>query len=298
MNQTSPPPTPSSRQVFLGVFIVGQLFFLLSTNLIGFLIDNRTEMGPEAREAMTMVAPGWPEGKGHLWHLMDHVAKTDKMWAQTTGQLQIWSLFAPSVGRECVFPAIELRWDEEPLSAPALARPLSLLAAHNPWEAASLAATLHAPTKMPPAAELVLSPNEPAEPEHYLRWGDFRIRRYEANLVITLRPQEGEKPGATHERWSGRIRDHVVEYGEILQGYMRWRMGQALERRPGREWPLQVILLFRDYHIQDYAEAPPFWQGPQAIPIARWQPAATWSPGYLPLEWHDPVTGRFKSLHK
>jgi hypothetical protein len=297
MHNTSSPKSPSWGQVFLGLFIVGQLFFLLSTNLIGFLTDYRTEMGSEARQVMETLAPGWLEEKGHVWHLLDHLAKTDKMWAQATGQLQIWSLFAPTVGRECVFPAVELRWDEDPLSAPAVARPLALMAANNPWQAACFAKTIAA-TTTPPGAELVLSANEPVHPEHYLRFGNFRLRRYEANFVITLRPHEGETPAETNERWSGKIRGHVADYGEILHGYLRRRVGQAMAQWPGREQPRQVILFLRRYHINDYEEAPPFWQGPDVVPLARWQPAATWGTDYQPLEWYDPLTRRFKSLHK
>jgi hypothetical protein len=297
MNNTSPPKSPSWGQVFLGLFIVGQLFFLVSSNLIGFLTDNRTEMGPEARQVTETLAPGWLEEKGHVWHLLDYLAKTDKMWAQATGQLQIWSLFAPTVGRECVFPAVELRWDDVPLSAPALARALAILAATNPWESACLAETIAA-TPVPPPAELLLSANEPVHLERYLRWGNFRLRRYEAGFVITLRPHEGESAAETHERWSGRIRGHVAEYGEILQGYLRWRVGQAMAQWPRREQPRQLILFLRRYHINDYEEAPPFWQGPAVVPLARWQPAATWGTGNQPLEWYDPLTRRFKSLHK
>jgi hypothetical protein len=306
---TSP---PSARPVLLGVFLIAQLLFLVSSNLIGFLKDNRTELGPQARQAAEALAPGWPDEKGHVWHALEHVSKTDKMWAQLTGQLQVWSLFAPTIGRECVFPALELRWDDDPMSAPALARPLALLSASHPWEALSISETLQAadmhhelvvhderlPLGKVPDPELILSDNEPADLLHFFRFGNFRLRRYESSLVITLRPHEDEKPEKTNERWSESIRSHVADYSDIIQGYLRRRVSQAMERWPGRPPPRQVILLFRRFHINDYEDAPPFWQGPFVVPVARWQPAVTWDGAHQPLEWHDPVTDRFKSLRK
>jgi hypothetical protein len=291
--------TPSSsRQVFLGVFIVGQILFLISSNFIGFLKDNRAELGKPTKRAVEAVAPGWTEKTGHLWHLMEHVAQTDKMWAQATGQFQIWSLFAPTIGRECVFPALELRWDDEATSAAALARPLSLLAAAGPLEAACLGEATDMAANMPLGPELARCENEPADLDRFLRIGNFRMRRYENNLVITLRPYEDETPEETNKRWSESIRSHVADYSDILQGYLRWRVAAAMEKWPGRERPRQVTLVLRRFHINDYEKSPPYWSGPHTVPLARWQPAATWDAQHQPLEWYDPVSGRFKGLSK
>ena len=226
-------------------------------------------MGPQARQAMEAVAPGWLEEKGHLWHLMDHLAKTDKMWAQMTGQLQPWSLFAPAIGRECIFPAVEYHWDDDARSAPAVARPLALLSANNPWQVAAVAVIIHTARHIPPEMALLPSSNEPADLEHYLRIGGFRMRRYENNLVITLRPYENETLNETNERWSDRIRAHVTDYAEIIHGYLRWRVRRDMARWPGREQPRQMILVLRRYHINDYDETPPLWKGPYAVPDSR-----------------------------
>ena len=243
----------STRRVLLGLFILGQLFFLVSSNLIGFLKDNRKTMSAPMRRVVETVAPGWADEKGHLWHLMEHLGTTDKMWAQATGQTQIWKLFAPAIDRECVFPALELHWDAKP------------------------------------TPELILAENEPADLEHYFRYGDARLRRYENNLVIALQPLENETPTETNRRFRDKIQKHVADYADILEGYLRWRIGQAMERRPGRDHPQQAILILRRYHINDYEDAPPFWSGPFSVPIARLQPGST-------LEWYDPVTQQFQGL--
>jgi hypothetical protein len=290
--------SPSTKQVFLGVFIVGQLLFLVSANLISFLKHARTNTFPEVRPTLEALAPGWEEAKGHLWSPLEHLEKTDAMWAQATGQFQSWSLFAPTIGRECVFPSVELRWDEDPTSAPALARNLALLSASNSCEFVCLGAATGGAKTTPIPPVLVISENEPANPEHYLRIGNFRLRRFENNLVLTLLPHEDEKPEKTNERWSDWIHSHVADYREILHGYLRWRLDKAQAEVPGRPPPRQVILFFRRYHINDYEKAPPFWTGPDVVPIARWQPAAFGDSANQTIEWYDPLTKRFKSLAK
>jgi hypothetical protein len=258
-------PPPSTRQTLLGLFVVGQLVYLVSANLIGFMKDNRAEMGPQMCQVVEAVAPGWPDERGHVWNLLEHLAKTDRMWSDLTGQAQTWSLFAPTIGRECVFPALELRWHDDSEVAPA-----------------------------PHATELVLSENEPTDPEHYFRIGNFRMRRYENNIALTLRPYAGETPEQTNERWRDAIRAHVTDYAQIIRGYMQWRLSQVMPRWAGREKPRQVSLVARRFHINDYEETPPNWSGPFDVPLARWRPQVNGEA----LAWYDPVDGAFKSLSK
>jgi hypothetical protein len=163
---------------------------------------------------------------------------------------------------------------------------------------AGVATIIYAAGHIPPEVILVPSSKEPADLEHYLRIGDFRMRRYENNLVITLKPYENETPSETNERWRDKIRAHLTDYAEIILGYLRWRVRRDTARWPGREQPRQVILVLRRYHINDYEDTPPLWKGPYAVPIARWQPAVTWDSAHQRVEWHDPVSKRFKSLRK
>lgn len=251
------------RQILLGVFILGQLFFLFSSNLVGFLRDVRPEMTTAQRNIAEALAPGWPDGKGHAWMILDHLAKADRVWAELTGQTQTWSLFAPTIGRECVFPALELSWQDD--QAPA-----------------------------PRAPELVLSDNEPVNPKDYFRAGNFRLRRYECNLVPALVPFTDETPAQTNARWRDAIRAHVADYAQTIRGYLRWRLDQIMSRRPGWALPRQVILIARRYHINDYAAAPPYWDGPFTVPLARWQTREKRDA----LEWYDPVDKSFKSTSK
>ncbi len=204
-----------------------------------------------------------PEEQGHVWTLLDHLGKTDKMWAELTGQPQNWSLFAPTIGRECIFPALELSWQ------------------HNPGDA-------------PADKQVVLSENEPTDLEHYFRLGRFRLRRYETNIALTLRPFAEETRDQTNERWRNAIRAHVTDYADIIQGYLRWRLRQIMLRWPERKDPEQVTLVMRRYHINDYDDAPPYWSGPFVVPLALWRPRMEKDT----LEWFDPVDDCFKNLSK
>jgi hypothetical protein len=77
-------------QVFLGLFVIGQLTFLLSSNGIALFA--------RIRESRDLSAP------------VSAVADVDARWSRLTGQPQHWSLFAPQVDTATTFPAVELRW--------------------------------------------------------------------------------------------------------------------------------------------------------------------------------------------
>ena len=247
-------PLRSACSALLGVFIVAQLLFLFSANLLGFLQDTRPRMTDWQRHIAETIAPGWPHAKGPAWNLASHLAKADRIWGELTGQTQSWSLFAPIIGRECVFPALEVRWhDADP-------------------------------------AELVLSDNEPPEPNHFIRIGNYRMRRYESNLCVALTPDADETPEQTHTRWRDAIRQHATDYAQIIRGYLRWRLDQIMARRPGRDVPRQVTLVMRRYHINDYGAGPPYWDGPFTVPVARTQGNGE------TLEWFDPAEKRYHAL--
>jgi hypothetical protein len=260
---------PNTRSVLLGIFIVWQLAFLVVHNLVGLLQEARADMPAEIRAAVEQVAPGWPEKKGHVWNLMEGATNVTNRWSQVTWQLQTWALFAPNVGKDCVFPALVLS-EEAPTNAP-LAR-------------GDLPATFQVPGK------LVLSDNEPPDMKRFFRWGNFRLRRFENNLVIYLLPWEPETPQETAERFRKRIKEHLTENPDMLVGYLRFRLNQ-LDGPP----PPQVILLLRRYHLTGPGAGSDFVEGPFTVPIARWHPGAEQDSGHG-LEYFNPVTQRFEPL--
>ena len=269
-NAATSPDAPKQRSVLLGLFVVLQLVFLIVHNSFTMLQEARPNMSAETREIVAQFAPDWPDRKGHVWGLMEGSTTLTNRWSQATLQLQNWSLFAPNVGIDCVFPALLLS-DDEPPDAP--------LGQND------------SPAHFDVRGKIVLSENEPADPTSYVRWGHFRLRRFEGNLVTYLSPQENETPAETAERFRDRIKAYVSDYPELLLGYMRWRFQQSKEPSPR-----QVILLMRRYTIKSPDAGADFYSGPYTMPVARWRPGAPERSARQVLEYFDPVTRRFASL--
>jgi hypothetical protein len=282
-------PQPRTGPIVLGLFILGQLIFLVASNLLGFLATLRDELkeaAPEdelARE-VEHLAPGWLQEEGHLYETQKLIRSALRPWERATGQEQNWALFSPPIAREIVFPAVEFRWDDDQAPYPALAA----LAAANPWEviAVSLAARGRGDV---PAPIVFLSDNEPADPTRYFRFGQFRVRRFEGQLDVTLYPDE------TPEQWHERIEKRVSREGNPMRYYLGWRLREFKRRNPGRPNPTQIILLMRRYHVRAPDEAPPYWDGPFVSPVARLRPRPGTAVSAAPLESYDPETGQFEA---
>ncbi|MCI0463831.1 MAG: hypothetical protein L0Z62_43410 [Gemmataceae bacterium] len=329
----SAPPAPSGPRLLLGILIVGQLVFLTVINVIDMARDARDELPTDTGATIDRIVPGWPKERGHIHDLTDLAYNLSKRWSQASGQLQGWSLFAPNIGRHLVFPAVLLRWDDDPQSVSGLSRSLTPLAAAGPLEAAVLtaaarqfapveaaaqtvghhltplasadslqvvclrvASTLTNPQVAPVPAQVELrSNNEPEDVNAYFRIGRFRLRRYEGNVSLILRPWSGETNTETTERWQRQIKKHVNKYGDVTHAYMRWRWEQYRLEHPDLPPPREILLVVRRYTIADRNEAPPYWRGPFVNLVARWQPHLTWTANNGPLEGYNPIRQRFEA---
>jgi hypothetical protein len=80
---------PTLRQRLLGLFVVGQLGFVVGVNALDYLAERRDL--PSAVEA----------GRSGLHG-----------WARLSGQWQEWKLFAPEVSTSSRFATLELRWQD------------------------------------------------------------------------------------------------------------------------------------------------------------------------------------------
>ena len=265
-NATMRSPLPRQGSFLLGLFVVWQLVFLFVHNIFNFLQEQREEMRSNARTALRHFAPDWPEKKGHVWNFMEGSTKLTHRWSQATLQLEQWSLFAPGIGTECFFPALLLS-DEAPPDAPV-----------EPEDA---------PARYRVRGKIVLSDNEPTDMRRYLRWGNFRLRKFENALFPYLHARKDESPAETLERFRDKIKEYTKENAAMLGGYVRFRLKQK-----GEAPPRQLILLMRHYTLTGPDQVN-FVEGPFTLPFARWQPQAGED-----IEYFDPVTQRFEPLPK
>src|SRR5438046_2413723 len=104
------PAGTSPRQAALGIFILGQLVFLILSNLIGLYQEAPSRLNPEMAKVVERVAPGTTSQTGHGWKIPDEASTALRRWAQLTAQDQNWSLFAPGVYIVTGFPALVLVW--------------------------------------------------------------------------------------------------------------------------------------------------------------------------------------------
>jgi len=221
---------PSPKSYLLGLFVVGHIVFLALSNTIGWLQDVRDDMSEPGKEVLKTATADWGGKHGHLWEATHTVHDITRRYAEATGQFQTWSLFAPSIGRECIFLTLELNRDDG-------GKPIRLL-----------------------------SENEPSDLNDYLRLGKFRLRRIENNLTVTLRPWEEETEEDRKKRWAGKINEFLDEYERILAAYLKWRVAEWGKEHPDEAQPKTVTLIMRRFHVND-VDSERYWEGPFEVPV-------------------------------
>jgi hypothetical protein len=219
----------------LGLFVLWQLVFLLSSNFFGLYKPLR-------------------RGLAHVPFLADHVTPPAKdedvppgteplekglrRYAQWTGQSQAWSLFAPNVTDLIPFPAVVLRWDDNEYGE------------HR-----------------------MLSDNEPRDRTRYLRLGRFRLRKFESSLDVTPSLSGGtfDPEGAG---WAGEIRSRVRAESDSMRAYLRWRLDQFRRSHPDWPPPDEVVLVMRLTRVPPPPGPRPWdWEDLGEYRVARWRPA-------------------------
>jgi hypothetical protein len=326
MSDPPPSPTPKLARILLGLFILWQLVFLICSNLLSLLPSVR-ELWRD-KSSVEAVAPDWLHDKGRVANTERTLLGMTTRWAEVTGQPQNWSLFAPNVTSIVPFVAVEFCWEEDPSSVRSLSRRLTLLASRHGLDEAAVAACLwhgdrshtqeveHRLSELliarsspsPPAnpwrtkassAIVVLSDNEPPDLRHFIRFGRFRLRRYESNIDVSLASPDKD-PGAVVDGWRETIEDRVRSHWRLMEGYLQWRLRHWSQTHPELPPPKQVILWVRIFRVPspEGTASRWSWEGPEWHPLARWQLDAEWMPGHLPVEMFNPVVGRFESLRE
>jgi len=292
MSLATPPRPQSPRQVILGLFIVGQLAFLLLSNLLGFVQWFNSTYVAEWGPLVQRVAPRFAEEKGHGWQWCEQLEKPMRTWTQLTLQDQAWSLFAPNPGTETGFPGLLLSDKADDSGR------------HN-WTHLFDAQIGHHVLAPEPTSDVVLlSDNEPADIREFFRMGTYRVRRYEGTMYITTRrstvknepgqvPEERlETPDELAQRLTRRTHKLASDYRESTLAYMKWRLKAWRQAHPDEKMPAQVILFQRSYRIHQLDE-PPGWDGPFVVPILRWRPQAGQADANVVLDSYDFMQHRF-----
>jgi hypothetical protein len=288
---SSPPSSasPTTAQVFLGIFVLWQLFFLFTYNFVTLGNDLRKEedykkkLPRDWKGVIEKTFPDWFDKKGHFHDVCAAINGLNKRWSALGGQPQGWSLFAPEISKQITFVAVELRWDE-PERNRTRRRPMA---------------------PFPP--ELLLSENEPKDKAQFFRLGKFRLRKYESYLDTVLRKWDDETLQEAVERWGDRIRKKVKDEDDNILAYLQMRWEEYSAEHPARPMPRQAILLVRRFEIpepQNFSEdwyKDPRGDPQRQLPIAR--SLIDSNGGWGAVEWYRPrlarhrkITGRFLKL--
>jgi hypothetical protein len=303
-----------TARVLLGVFVLWQVVFLFGFNF--FALEEERRYGERLRSQIkkrklqdswqwtllssppslgTLSAPAglvvdWVdnEKQSHLSRALERLKKTTRWYARRTGQEQAWSLFAPNTADWSSFPAVEFRWydDPEPLR-PEKGGLAPLALAGGPALLPRDMARAPGPVRL-----IWLSANEPADRRCFVRWGGYRIRRFETALETCLRQQ------GTHEEtmseWEEAIRNRVHRERYEIAVFLRWKLRQLRAQHPDWPPPRQVILRMRTFSIPDPPGPRPWdWTLESDEPMARWRPEHSQEAGNQ-VEIYLHTQGRFE----
>jgi len=252
-------PAGRAPAVLLGVFIVWQLVFIVTANLLEFF-PHRVHQ-PDELTSFRELPPDAGNARPGI-HLL--AAITDR-WVKLTGQYQMWWLFAPEFPPQATFPVVELHWDD----------PASGLA----------------PVRLP-------SSFEPADTASYFRpaGSDDRLFHYEVHLGLGLCYWDESAAAPETEAWRKHFRDVVRSQWKSMRAYLRWRTAEFLKQHPDLPPPDQARLLVRIYPTPALGASPQDRRPPYDQPLARWRCAENGQPGLLPLEAYEPFSRRYIAL--
>jgi hypothetical protein len=265
--EATPAPPRSPRQVALGLFILFQLAFLVVSNAVGFI----RSAGPEhfkddPKRLINRLAPNFADSEGHIWAWTEKVEADTRRWMQLTGQDQDWALFS-SASKATGFPVLLLLWDDAPANGPSI--PGSKLD-YNAKDGFHFVTPFDPPAVNPNVVWLP-SENAPLDPNDFVKFGAFRMRRYEGEFYVDAQPYEDEPRADAEGRMTRRMKKLVADSHDPALRYMQSRLNKWRRQHPDQPPPKQVLLFERFYRIRG-PDDPRGWDGPFLVPQARWRP--------------------------
>jgi hypothetical protein len=251
---TSPAPYRAplrvvAKQVLLGFFVTWQLLFLFLSNFLPFVPHGREEHDELIDDVnlhgrVSQVEP--------IQDAIETLARVTDRWMEATGQLQGWSLFAPTFPPQAGFVSVKFRWSDG-------------------------------------ATDVVKSRFEP-DPQHYFRPpGTYgRQFNYESRFVILPAYWPETRLGPSwwpwEIEWSEAIARRVQVQWKSMRAYLCWRRDRYIKEHPQTPPPAEAILMVDLYLTPSPRQHPWEPQGPFVRPLARWRPEVVPPAGRLPVE--------------
>jgi hypothetical protein len=257
--QPVPPIRSSLWQKIVGLFVTWQLVFLFAINILAFLPLAEAD-DDELTDSRSGASAPVLEDQYQALKVIDKGLMT---WAQSTGQLQAWWLFAPSFPTQATFPLVTLHWNN----------------------AQSADVQLH-------------SAEEPRDPTFYLRWpgSQDRLFHYEMRLGLIATGVDEDSLKEHTAEWRDLFQARVKRQWKSMRAYMRWRAETFGKEHPELPPPDELTLSFCVYKTPDPRTSPLTWAPPLEQPVARWLPSLDGRKDCLPLEFFDPVRHCFTRL--
>ena len=266
--EATPVPPQSPRQVALGLFILFQLAFLITSNAVGFIHSAGSEhFKDEPKKLINRLAPKFADDEGQLWSWTERVEAGTRCWMQLTGQDQDWSLFS-SAYKATGFPVVLLLWDDAPAFGPSI--PGSKLE-YDTKDGFHLTTPFDPPAVKPNAVWLP-SENAPLDPSDFVRFGKSRVRRYEGEYYLDPLPYKDEPRVDAEERMTRRMKKLVADSHDPALRYMQWRFKTWWQRAHTVDPPPKQVILFEQFYRIRGPDEPRGWDGPFLVPQARWRP--------------------------
>lgn len=216
-------------QVCLGLFILGQVFFLAGNNILQFIQDTNELQDEDTVRLVSWLTLDLPKEKGPFRQLLQNLVR----WEEATGQEQSWCLFAPGIDERFRFLDVEFHW----------------------------------PDGRPPV--VVPSTNKPADLGRFFRSGQLRVRKYEAHLGVNYAIWEGETLEDARRRWRRLNQRLTHKQAEYLCCYLLSRWHDYQTQYPDCPTPGEIQLHVVSWDIPPPGSEPWFWKGPIHMAFAR-----------------------------
>ena len=253
---------PTVAQVLVGVFILWQIGYMVTANIVGFSPSAEQEKGELSNNDS-----GDTQELSSGQKAIAAVHSFTERYAYLTGQTQAWWLFAPEVPKQATFPVVELRWNDP----------------KDPDTAVQ-----HQPVRLQ-------STLEPQDPDSYFRPpGSFdRLFHYEVRLGLVFTGWNRDSVTAHPEEWLNLVQERVMGQANSIRAYLRWRTQQYLREHPDLPGPRQVVLYIHIYKTPQPGLDPRDREGPSEQALARWLPGQANGTALPLVEVCDPVTNQF-----